>query len=56
MLGCVSACVFYTMCPQLLRGDKLGMSYSAIVQNVSCDMLSILCLIVGVIRRQQKSG
>jgi hypothetical protein len=50
---CFSLCV---MCPQLLRGDKLGMSYSAIVQNVSCDMLSILCFIVAVIRRQQKSG
>lgn len=47
--SCLCLC---NMCPQLLREDELGMSYSAIVRNVSCDMLSIFCLIVGDTPRQ----
>jgi hypothetical protein len=52
MLSRLSDRVF--KCPQLLREDELGMSYSAMV-HISCDTLSILCLITGT-PKQQKSG
>lgn len=51
MIGRVSESVF--KCSQL-REDELGMSYSAMVHNVSCDTLSILCLILGDTPRHRK--
>jgi hypothetical protein len=52
MIGRVSDRVFKYS--QLLREDELGMSYSAMVHNVSCDTLSILCLILGDTPKHQK--
>lgn len=53
MFGHDSRCLF--KCQQLLREDELGM-HSAIVKNTGCDMLSVLCLIVGNTTRKQKSS
>lgn len=50
MNGRVSDRVF--KCSQL-REDELGMSYSAMV-HVSCDILSILCLILEDTPRHRK--
>jgi hypothetical protein len=53
MFGHDSRCL--SKCQQLLRDNELGI-YSAIVKNNCCDMLSVLCLIVGNTTRKQKSS
>lgn len=50
---CLTMIVVVSKRQQLLREDDLGM-YSAIAKNASCDVLSVLCLIVGNTTRKQK--
>jgi hypothetical protein len=52
MIGRISDRVF--KCFQLLPEDELGMSYTAMVHNASCDTLRILCLILGDTPKHQK--